>query len=84
MINEVQEALNEILDMAPMFRREFIIDYVRKNLPKDEAKKIFIEKDFKGYINRMKADGYALKTDVLENSGKERVMEFIGDIKNRS
>ena len=84
MTHEVQEALNEILDMPPMFRQEFIINYIRKHLPKDEAKMLFMEKDLNGYLGRMKQEGYALKLYILEIIGKERVVEYINNYIDQS
>jgi hypothetical protein len=58
MIHEIQDALNEIMDMPPMFRREYIINYIRKNLPKDEAKKVYYTRNKLRYCEKMMDEGY--------------------------
>ena len=67
-----------------MYRQEFIIGYIRKHLPKDDAKMIFVEKDFCEYVKRMKEEGHALKTELLDLIGKERVTEYINNYIDQS
>ena len=38
MIYAVQEAFNEIMEIPPIYRQDYIVDYLRKNLPKDDAR----------------------------------------------
>ena len=84
MTHEIQEALREILEMPQMYRQEYIIDYIRKHLPKEEAMMIFIEKDYCEYIKRMREEGYALKTELLDIIGEERVTEYINNYIDQS
>jgi len=76
MIFEVEDALKEIMDLAPMYRRDYILDYVRRNLPREDAKRLFFEKDKKAYIERMRSGGYASGTDLLDTIGKERILQY--------
>lgn len=81
---EVQEALNEIMDMAPMFRRDFIVDYIRMHLPAEEAKKLYFEKDKQGYIKRMMNEGFALDKDLLDTIGKEKILRYFHRLSRQS
>lgn len=72
MYYDIQEALNEIMDMPPMFRREYNIDFIRKNLPKDEAKKVYYTRNKMRYREKMLDEGYmidsflqALSTSIM-------------------
>ena len=76
MYYEVAEALKEIMDLAPMYRRDYIMDYVRKNLPKEEAKKLFFEKNKKAYVTRMRRSGYASGTELLDTIGKDKILQY--------
>lgn len=84
MTHEIQVALREIMDLPPMYRQEFIINYIRNHLPKEEAMMIFIEKDFCEYIKRMKEEGYALKKELLDKIGEERVTDYINNYIDQS
>ena len=59
-----------------MYRRDFIIDYLRKHLPKKDAKKHLICKEKVEYIARMMSEGYITKHELLEKIGRERVGEY--------
>lgn len=76
MLYEVKDALEEIMNIAPMYRRDYVMNYVRKNLPKEEAKRLFFERDKKAYIERMRSGGYASGTDLLDTIGKERILKY--------
>lgn len=81
---EVQEALNEIMDMPPMFRRDFIVNYIRMHLPAEEAKRLYFEKDKQGYIRRMVNGGFALDNDLLNTIGKERILRYFHTLSRQS
>ena len=81
---EVQQALDEIMDMPPMFRRDYIIGFLRKFLPKDEAKKLYFEKDREKYVDRMVEGGYIIGKDLLDKIGKERVLQYYNKINKQS
>ena len=81
---EVQQALNEIMDMPPMFRRDYMISYIRKHLPKDEAKTLHFKKDRKGYVERMIKEGYFEEKDLLDTIGKERILHYFSYLSKRS
>lgn len=76
MIFEVKEALDEILGLPQMYSREYIIDFVRKNLPYEEAKILFFNKDKQAYIDRMRREGYASGSDLLDKISKERILQY--------
>ncbi len=84
MYYDIQEALNEIMDMPPMFRREYISDHIRKNLPKDEAKKVYNTRNKLRYCKKMMDEGYLCGPEMLEKIGKERVLQFFHILSNRS
>ena len=70
--------------MPPMFRREYIINYIRKNLPKDEAKKVYYTRNKPRYCEKMMDEGYITGPELLEKIGKERVIQFFHILSNRS
>jgi hypothetical protein len=76
MVFEVKEALDEIQELPPMYRRDYIIEFVRKNLSYEEAKSLFFNKDKLAYINRMRREGYASGRDLLDTIGKERILQY--------
>ena len=84
MFYDIQEALNEIMDMPLMFRREYIIEFIRKNLPEDEAKKVYYTRNKLRYCEKMMDEGYITGPEMLEKIGKERVLQFIHILSNRS
>ena len=84
MIFEVRDALKEIMNLDPMYRRDYVMDYVRKNLPPEDAKQLFFEKDKKAYIERMRKGGYASGTELLDTIGKERILQYFHIISNLS
>ena len=81
---EVQQALDEIMELPPMFRRDFIIDYIRKNLTRDEAKAILLKKAGTDYIERTVKQGYITRDELLEQIGPERVKKYFHIISTRS
>jgi len=81
---EIQEALDEIMDIPPIYRRDFVIDYMRRNLPEDDARKILLNKTKAGFIRKMIAEGYITKEEVLEKIGKERVKRFLQSMRTLS
>ena len=81
---EIQQALDEILDMPPMFRRDYIIGFLREHLPKEEAKEIYFKKDREKYVARMVKEGYIQRKDLLDKIGKERVLQYCNKISKQS
>ena len=78
------EALREIEDMAPMYRREYVMEYVRKHLGVVEAKRILYAKDKKGYFERMVKAGYVEDGELLKTIGKERIEEYFHSVGKES
>ena len=76
--------MNEIMDMPPMFRRDFIVNYIRMHLPAEEAKRLYFEKDKQGYIRRMENGGFALDNDLLNKIGKERILRYFYTLSRQS
>ena len=72
------------MDMPPMFRREYIINYIRKNLPIEEAKKVYYIRNKARYCEKMMDEGYLTGNELLEKIGKERVRQFFHMLSNRS
>lgn len=73
---EIKEALNEIMDIPPIYRRDFIVHYLRQNLPKEEAREYLFMKTKPGFMQKMVAEGYISRKDILEKIGKKRIEEF--------
>lgn len=76
MNHEIKQALNEIMDFPPIYRQKFIVDYIRQNLPKDDARRILLEKTKAIFILKMVAEGYITREEVLEKIGKERINQY--------
>ena len=76
MKHEVEEALNEIMDIPPIYRREYIVGYLRQNLSEGDARRYLFEKTKAGFIKKMIAEGFLSREDLLEKIGKERVRQY--------
>ena len=75
MTYDVQQALNEILDIPPMFRKEFIVRYLHENLPEEDARRVLFQKA--DYPLRLLEQGAFDRGDILERIGPERVKEYL-------
>lgn len=84
MTPDVQQAFEEIMDLPPMFRRDYVIGFLRENLPEEDARRIYLRKTESDYLKRMIADGYITAEEVLEKIGKERIKEYFHIISKRS
>lgn len=73
---EVQQALNEIMEIPPIFRRDYIVDYLRRNLPKDDARMHLFRKNKVEYLAKMIEEGYITREEILEKIGREKIVEF--------
>ena len=73
---EVQQALNEIMEIPPIFRRDYIVDYLRRNLPKDDARMHLFRKTKAEYLAKMIEEGYITKEEILEKIGREKIVEY--------
>ena len=73
---EVQQALNEIMEIPPIYRRDYIVDYLRKNLPKADARMHLFHKTKAGYLNKMIEEGYITRKEIIEKIGREKIVEF--------
>lgn len=73
---EIKEALNEIMEIPPMYRRDYIVDYLRRNMSKDDARQFLFRKTKADFMQKMVAEGYISREEVLEKIGKERIEQF--------
>ena len=76
MLYEIRQALNEIMEIPPMYRRDFIIEYMRKYLPEEDARKILFEKTKEDLLAKMVSEGNLSISDLLDKIGRERVEEY--------
>ena len=73
---EVKEALNEIMDIPPIYRRDYIVRYLRENLSESDARMYLFEKTKEHFIRKMMDEGFISPLDILEKIGKDRVCQF--------
>lgn len=73
---EIKEAINEIMEIPPIYRRDFIVDYLRRNMSKEEARQFLFKKTKAGFMQKMVAEGYISREEVLEKIGKKRIEQF--------
>lgn len=77
---EIQEALNEIMDIPPIYRRDFIVNYLRHNLSTEDARQFLFRKTKAKFMQKMVAEGYISREEVLEKIGKERIEQFFHNV----
>ena len=73
---EIKEALNEIMEIPPIYLHDYIVDYLRKNLPKDDARRLLFQKTKSEFLVKMMEQGYISRQEVLEKIGRKRVEKF--------
>ena len=73
---EIKEALNEIMEIPPIYQHDYIVDYLRKNLPKDDARRLLFQKTKSEFLVKMMEQGYISRQEVLEKIGRKRVEKF--------
>jgi len=73
---EVKEALKEIMDIPPIFRREFIVKYLRENLSREEARRYLIDKKKGEFVKVLLEEGLVTREELLEKIGKERILQY--------
>ena len=73
---EVQQALNEIMEIPPIFRRDYIIDYLRHNMSAEQARQFLFKKTKINFLQIMVSEGYITREEVLEKIGKERIEQY--------
>lgn len=81
---EVKEALNEIMDIAPMYRRDYIIRFLRENLPLDDAKRALFQKRKADYLKTMITENFTSVAEIVEQIGPERVRQYFHHISRLS
>ena len=84
MDHEIQQALNEIMEITPIYRRDYIVEYLRKNLPKEDARRHLFSKTKTEYLIKMMQEGYITREEVLEKIGRERIEQFFHIISRMS
>lgn len=72
------------MDLPPMFRRDYVIRFLRENLTEEDARRIYLRKTEADFLKRMIADGYITAEEVLEKIGIERIKEYFHIISKRS
>ena len=77
---EVKEALKEIMDIPPIFRREFIVKFLRENLSREEARRYLLDKKKNGFVKVLIKEGLVTQEEVLEKIGKERILQYFHTI----
>lgn len=73
---EIKEAFNEIMEIPPIYRRDFIVNYLRHNMSKEEARQFLFKKTKADFMRKMVAEGYISREEVLEKIGKKRIEQF--------
>jgi len=73
---EIQEAYQEIMEIPPIYRRDFIVNYLRRNMSKEDARQFLFRKTKADFLQKMIAEGYISREDVLEKIGKERIEQY--------
>lgn len=81
---EIKEALNEIMEIPPIYRRDFIVDYLRRNMSKEDARQFLFRKTKADFMQKMVAEGYISRVEVLEKIGKERIEQFFHILSTQS
>lgn len=81
---EVQQAFNEIMEIPPIFRRDYIIDYLRHNMSAEEARQFLFKKNKINFLQKMVSEGYITREEVLEKIGKERIEQYFHILSNMS
>lgn len=76
MTYEMIEAFEEIMDIPPIFRREYIIKYLKMNLTEKEARRILFDKIGFVVLDKLVEEGYLTRDDILDQIGKDRIMQF--------
>ena len=64
------------MEIAPIYRRDYIVEYLRKNLPKEDARRHLFSKTKSQFIAKMIREGYVSKEELLEKIGRERVEQY--------
>ena len=77
---EVKEALKEIMDIPPIFRREFIVKFLRENLSREEARRYLLDKKKGEFVKVLFKEGLVTQEEVLEKIGKERILQYFHTI----
>ena len=69
---EIKEALNEIMD------------YLRRNMSKEDARQFLFRKTKADFMQKMVAEGYISREEVLEKIGKDRIEQFFHILSTQS
>lgn len=81
---DIKMALNEIMDIAPMYRRDYIIRFLRENLPLEDAKRAFFQKTKSDFLKTMIVENYTSASEIVEQIGPERVRQYFHRISRLS
>lgn len=81
---DIQQAINEIMEIPPIYRRDFIVNYLRHNMSKEDARQYLFRKTKADFMQKMVAEGYITREEVLEKIGKERIEQFFHILSTQS
>lgn len=68
--------MNEIMEIPPIYRRDFIVNYLRRYMSKEDARQYLFRKTKAGFMQKMVAEGFISREEVLEKIGKERIEQY--------
>ena len=58
--------MNEIMEIPPIYRRDYIVDFLRRNMSKEDARQFLFKKTKVNFVQKMVDEGYISRDDVLE------------------
>lgn len=76
MQSDIQQALDEILDLTPIERQAFLVNYLRANLPEEDARVHLFRKTKSDFLNKMMEEGYVTKEDLFAKIGRDRIEKY--------
>ena len=81
---DIKQALDEIMNIPPLFRRDVIVSIIRENLSENDAREILFNKTKSSFMKKMIAEGLITREELLERIGKERIIQFFHIISNKA
>ena len=76
MQSDIQQSFDEILDLTPIDRQDFLVNYLRENLPEEDAREHLFRKTKKDFLKKMMAEGYVTKEDLFKKIGRDRITKY--------
>ena len=72
------------MEIPPIYRRDFIVDYLRRNMSKEDARQFLFKKTKAAFMQKMVAEGYISREEILDKIGKERIEQFFHILSTQS